>query len=372
MAKRQIPFIDLKEEFAEIAPAVRKAVEAVLEAQNFVLGAPCESLERAVAEKLQTGFAVGVASGLDALLLSLKAAGIQAGDEVITTPFTFFATANAIVKAGATPVFCDIDPVTFNLDPEEIEPAVTPRTRAVLPVHLYGQCADMASIQQAASAHHLLVIEDAAQAIGARRHGTAAGAMGLAGCFSFYPTKNLGGYGDGGMIVTDDAALAEKLRMLRNCGLTDQGLHEALGYNSRLDSLQAAVLLEKLAFLDRWNEKRNRLAAIYSDALEGKDIGLPATAEGNDHTYHQFAVRTRDRDGLRQHLNQAGIMTAIYYACPLHLQPCFEYLGYGPGDFPHSESAAREVLSLPIRPQLRDEDARFVADQVVRFLDGAR
>jgi len=366
--RKKIPFIHLKDEFSEIAPAVKDAIEKVLSSQQFVLGEACDAFEKAVAEKLGIRYAIGVASGVDSILLSLKAIGIGEGDEVITSPFTFFATANAIVKAGARPVFCDITPETFNLDPLRVEAAITPSTKAILPVHLYGQCAAMDAFLALGKKYNLPLIEDAAQAFGAKWNQAPAGSMGLTGCFSFYPSKNLGGYGDGGMVVTSHAGVAEKIKTLRNCGLSGPGLHGELGYNSRLDALQAAVLSVKLSRIDQWNNDRNRIASVYLNALGNTGIRLPVTAAGNYHVYHQFTIRHAKRNALRQYLQEAGIGWGVYYPIPLHLQPCFEFLKHSRGDFPEAEAASDEVLSLPIRPQLREEDVHFIVGRIKEFL----
>ena len=318
------------------------------------------------------GFAVSCASGTDALLLSLRTLDLQPGDEVVTTPFTFFATAGAIHNAGGKPVFVDIDPTTFNIDPARIEAAITDRTRAIVAVHLFGQMADMEALQAIAEAHGLPIVEDAAQAIGARRRmGGAwrhAGTLGVTGCFSFFPSKNLGGWGDGGMIVTDDQGRAQRLQKLRAHGGAKQYHHEEIGTNSRLDTIQAVVLHRKLAHLDAWNEARRAKAARYVEALaDVSGIGCPATDEANEHIFHQFTLRAERRDELKEHLATRGVGSAVYYPRPLHLQPCFAHLGYREGAFPQAEQACQEVLSLPVYPELDDAQVDAVVEGVKEF-----
>jgi dTDP-4-amino-4,6-dideoxygalactose transaminase len=349
--------LDLRAQFAAIRDQVMPALLAVIERQQFIMGPEVEELERAIATLSSTRHAIACASGTDALLLSLKALDLRPGDEVVTSPFTFFATAGAIWNAGGRPVFADIEPETFNLDVAAVEAAIGPRTRAIVPVHLFGQMARMEELLRVAAGRGLVVIEDAAQAIGARRkidgRWRMAGELGWAGAFSFFPSKNLGAWGDGGMIVTQDDALAERLRRLRTHGGRKHYHHEEVGTNSRLDTLQAAVLLAKLPHLGRWSEARRRVAARYHEGLEGVgDLVLPKVDESNEHIFHQYTVRTQRRDALLEHLRRRGIGCAVYYPTPLHLQPCFAGLGYREGQFPEAERAAREVLSLPIYPEL--------------------
>lgn len=367
-----VPLLDLRAQFTAIREEVMPALLAVVERQQFILGPEVERLEAAIAELSATRHAIACASGTDALLLSLQTLGLKPGDEVITTPFTFFATAGAICNAGGRPVFVDIEPATFNLDAGAVEAAVTPRTRATLPVHLYGQLACMERLVPLAERHGLCIIEDAAQAIGARRkmHGRwrMAGETGWTGAFSFFPSKNLGAWGDGGMIVTQDAALARRLRRLRAHGGVKQYHHEEVGTNSRLDTLQAAVLLAKLPHLAQWSAARRRHAARYTEALQGMgDLVPPAVDPANEHIFHQYTIRTGRRDALREHLAKRGIGCAVYYPIPLHLQPCFRELGYQDGQLPEAERAAREVLSLPAYPELTEEAQDCVIGAIREF-----
>jgi dTDP-4-amino-4,6-dideoxygalactose transaminase len=352
-----VPLLDLHAQFTALREDVMEALDAVIERQQFIMGEEVGRLEQAIAQLSHAGFGVACASGTDALLLSLKALDFHAGDEVITSPFTFFATAGAIWNAGGTPVFVDIDPETFNLDVDAVAAAVTPRTRAIVPVHLFGQMAPMEALLPLAQRHGLAIIEDAAQAIGARRRVDGewrlAGELGTTGAFSFFPSKNLGAWGDGGMIVTQDAALAERLRRLRTHGGAKQYHHDEVGINSRLDTLQAAVLLAKLPRLAEWSAARRAHAARFNEALaDVPGIQPPVTDPANEHIFHQYTVRAERRDALRQHLSGKGIGSAVYYPTPLHLQPCFSALGYRAGQLPRSECAAREVLSLPVYPEL--------------------
>jgi dTDP-4-amino-4,6-dideoxygalactose transaminase len=357
-----IPLLDLKAQYASIREEVRDALNRVMDSQHFILGPEVESLEREVAEYCQCRHAVGVSSGTDALLVVLMALGVRPGDEVITSAYSFLATAGTIVRLGATPVFVDIDRETFNIDPLGIEKKITSRTRAIMPVHLFGQMADMVEILQIASRHQVPVIEDAAQAIGAEVAGRRAGASGLAGCLSFYPTKNLGGAGDGGMVTTNDAALAERLKMLRDHGFKNRYYSELLGGNFRLDALQAAVLRVKLRHLDRWTAGRQRNAAEYRKCMPA-GVGLPAEKPGR-HVYNQFVIRHPQRDALMKHLKGQGIGCEVYYPLPLHLQKCFGSLGHRDGDFPASEQASRESLALPIYPELTPQMIRRIAETI--------
>ncbi len=367
----QVPLLDLKAQFQSIKTDVMAALESVCDEQAFILGARVTELERALARYVGTPYAVGCASGSDALLLSLMALGVGPGDEVITVPFTFFATAGSISRLGAKPVFIDIKADTFNMDPAVIERAVTPRTKAVMPVHLFGQCAEMETISAIAQRRKLAVIEDACQAIGAARRGVKAGAFGETGCFSFFPSKNLGGFGDGGLLTTRDAKLADALAMLRVHGSRVRYVHEQVGINSRLDGLQAAVLMVKLAHLDRWAEGRRRNAAryerLFAEAKLLDRVTLPKTDPGNFHVYNQFTVRAPRRDELRAYLKEKNIGTEIYYPIPMHLQDCYRDLGHKKGDFPASERAAEEVLSLPIYAELTDEQLVYVVEQIKAF-----
>ena len=365
-----VPLLDLRAQHARIREKIIPAMMRIVEDQTFILGPPVESFEREVAALSQTKHAIGCANGSDALLLALRALGIGAGDEVITTPFTFFATAGMTHNAGAKPVFADIDADTFSMSPAAAAAAVTSRTRAVIPVDLFGQ---MSPVERYRSAMpNLPLIEDAAQSIGARRsfdgEWRMAGEMATIGTFSFFPSKNLGGYGDGGMIVTQDDQLAMRLRRLRTHGAIKTYVHEVVGMNSRLDTLQAAVLSAKLEFLSEWSEARRRHAAYYDAAFRDvAEIRTPAIDEANESIYNQYTIRTDRRDALQAHLKAREIGTAIYYPIPLHLQQCFAYLGYKPGAFPESERAAKEVLSLPVYPELSQPQQDEVIDAVRSF-----
>jgi len=365
------PFLDLRAQFEEIRAEVMSAVEKVFDTQQFILGPDVQQLESGVAEMLGCGYAIGCASGSDALLLALMALGIGEGDEVITTPFTFVATAGSIARLGARPVFVDIEPGTYNLNPGKIEAAITSRTKAIIPVHLFGLVADMEEITAVARSHGLAVIEDAAQAMGAgRRHGLA-GSLGDMGCFSFFPSKNLGGAGDGGMVTTNNLELANRLKMLRAHGSDAKYHYRILGLNSRLDTLQAAVLRVKLRHLHAWTAARRQHASryrlLFAQAGLEESVQLPVEPPQSFHVYNQFVIRAHGRDPLREHLLRAGIPTEIYYPLPLHLQPAFAALGFKPGDLAHSESASREVLALPIFPELTEVQQQIVVTAISEF-----
>lgn len=366
-----VPLLDLKAQYRTIKPEIMAAIEAVCDEQGFILGPRVVELEQALAKYVGASHAIGCASGSDALLLSMMAVDVGHGHEVITVPFTFFATAGSISECGARPVFVDVQPGTFNMDPAKIEAKITPRTKAIMPVHLFGQCADMEAINEIATRKKVRVIEDAAQAIGAARNGKKAGALGDTGCFSFFPTKNLGGFGDGGMITTRTAQLSEKLMMLRVHGSKTRYVHELPGINSRLDALQAAILKVKLNHLDRWTEGRQKNAKryeqLFADAKLSERITLPKTDKGNVHAYNQFTVRVQRRDDLRTYLKEKGIGSEIYYPIPLHLQSCYRELGYKKGDFPISERAAEEVMSLPIYAELTDDQLAYVVATIKEF-----
>jgi dTDP-4-amino-4,6-dideoxygalactose transaminase len=362
-----VPLLDLKAQYRAIKPEIDAAIADVMESQHFILGPKVEQLEKAVAAYSKCAHAIGVSSGSDALLACLMAEDIAAGDEVITTPYSFFATAGAVSRLGATPVFVDIDPATYNLDVSQISSKVTSKTRAIIPVDLYGQLADMDPVMAIAKKHDLVVIEDAAQAIGAEYKGRRAGSIGHYGCFSFFPSKNLGGAGDGGMIVSNDAQRAEKVRCLRGHGAKPKYYHKLVGGNFRLDALQAAVVSAKLPHLDDWTAARQRNAKKYDQMFAGLPIGLPAVVT-NRHIFNQYVIRVTNRDDLQAYLKQKGVGTEVYYPVPLHLQECFAYLGYKQGAFPESERAAKETLALPIHPELTDAQARFVVDCVCEFL----
>ena len=369
----RVPLLDLGQQHAALRDELRTAAGRVLDSQQFVLGEEVRRLEAEVAAYSGARHAVGCASGTDALLLALMALDIGAGDEVVTTPFSFFATAGAIWRAGARPRFADIDPRTYNLDPARIEAAITERTKAIMPVHLYGQMAGMDAVGEIAARRGLAVIEDAAQAIGAELGGRRAGSLGRVGCFSFYPTKNLGGAGDGGMLSTQDDGLAARLRRLRVHGGETEYLHREVGLNSRLDELQAAVLRVKLPHLDAWSDARRARADTYTRLFAAARLPFPLetphVGEGARHIFHQYVVRVPApvRDQLMEHLRRHGVGTKVYYPLPLHLQECFRALGYAEGDLPESERAARETLALPVYPELTAEQQQYVVETITSF-----
>ena len=362
-----IPFLDLKAQYASIKPEVDAAIQAVLDSCGYILGPEVAKLEEEFAAYSGAKFGIGVNSGTSALHLSLLAAGIGPGDEVITVPFTFVATVAAIEYSGARPVFVDIDPDTFNMDPALIEAAITPRTRAIIPVHLHGLMAEMDPILEIARRHNLIVIEDACQAHGAEYKGKRAGSLGDLAAFSFYPGKNLGAYGEGGMVVTSDAELAKKVRMLRDWGAEKKYHHVLKGYNYRLEGIQGAVLRVKLRHLEAWTEGRRRAAAHYDRLLAGTGVVVPRPKPYQRHVYHVYAIRTRQRQAWQEALNAEGIQTGIHYPFPVHLLPAYADLGYKAGAFPHAEQAAAEVLSLPMFPELTVEQCEAVA-RVIRRL----
>ena len=368
-------FLDLKPQFQAIRADVMNAVARVLESQKFILGEEVRLFEEEIAQAMHAGHAVACASGSDALLLALMAAGIQEGDEVITTPFTFVATASAVARLGARPVFVDIEPETFNIDPQKIEAALTPRTRAIIPVHLFGLPADLDRILCLADAHRLTVVEDAAQAILADYKGQLVGTTGTFGCFSFFPSKNLGCAGDGGMVTTQNPASADRLRMLRAHGSRKKYQHEILGMNSRLDALQAAILRIKLRHLNAWTVSRREVAGRYFELFRARGLStwivLPSSPSGSGHVFNQFTLRCAQRDRLREFLRASGIPTEIYYPAPLHCQPVFSYLGYRKGDFPEAERASLEVLSLPIYPELEESQQRAVVAAIAQFYESS-
>ena len=368
-----VPALDLKAQYQSIREEIDLVVRAVVESQYFILGPEVAGLEAEVADYCGVAHGIGCSSGSDALLLPLMALDIGPGDEVITTPYTFFATAGAIWRTGARPVFVDIDPLTYNIDPALLEMAITPRSRVVIPVHLYGQAAEMDAINEIAANYGLTVLEDAAQAIGAAYHGRRAGGLGHVSAFSFYPSKNLGGFGDGGMVTTNDPDLARKLGRLRVHGMEPKYYHHEVGYNARLDALQAAVLRVKLRHLDDWTEARRQAAARYQSLFQEEDLAgvvLPTEQPDHFHVYNQYVIRVpaSARDALRAHMTTRRIGTEIYYPIPLHLQTCFASLGHKPGDFPHSETAARETLALPMYPELSETAQQYVVGTIVRFL----
>lgn len=376
-----VPLLDLKAQYATLRDAMMPALEAVMESQYFINGPAVKELESAVAEYCGVGQAVGVSSGTDALIAALMSLGIGADKpacrtggtcdgpvEVITTPYTFFATVGSIWRVGARPVFVDIDPQTYNIDPSRIAAAVTERTAAIMPVHLFGQCAAMDPILDVARQHDLAVIEDAAQAIGATYKDRKAGAMGTCGCFSFFPSKNLGGLGDGGMVVTDDADLAETLRQARNHGSEPKYYHQWVGGNFRLDTLQAAGLLVKLPHLEDWHAGRRANAARYDELLaDVAEVATPEIASDNRTIYNQYVIRAARRDELWTHLKESGIGCEVYYPVAMHCQQCFAELGHAPEDFPEAHKASQETLALPVYPELTDEQIKYVAETIKKF-----
>jgi dTDP-4-amino-4,6-dideoxygalactose transaminase len=375
----QVPLLDLKAQYSTIKDQLLSAISEVMESQHFILGPKVEECERAIAKYSNCQFAIGVTSGSDALLACLMAENIGPGDEVITTPYTFFATVGGISRLGATPVFVDIDPETYNLDVDQIAGKISGKTRAIIPVHLYGQMAAMDPIMALAEQHKLVVIEDAAQAIGSESNGRRAGSIGHYGCFSFFPSKNLGAAGDGGMIVTNDPTRAEKLRVLRSHGSKPKYYHKVVGGNFRLDALQAVIVSAKLPHLDSWTAGRQRNAATYDRLFS--EAGLTNPADGSPkvvlpkvvedrHIFNQYVIRVPRRDALQAFLKNQGVGTEIYYPVPMHIQECFAYLGYKAGDFPNSEAAASETLALPIYAELAEEQLHYVVECIQQFLSG--
>jgi len=364
-----IPLVDLKAQYQSIKGNLDSAVLDVMQRTAFVLGQEVRELEEAFASYCETSYAVGVNSGFSALELILRSYDIGPGDEVITTPNTFIATALPISNCGARPVFVDIESDSFNMDPAQLEAVITPSTRAIMPVHLYGQPADMDPIMEIASQHNLLVIEDACQAHGARYKGRRVGSLGHAAAFSFYPGKNLGAYGDGGMVVTNDEKVAEKIRIFRHVGQSGKNVHSVKGFNNRLDNLQAAIVLTKLPHLDGWNEDRRRAATYYNSFLGDLPLQLPVVMDYAEHVYHLFVIRVQRRDELDTYLNNASIDTGIHYPTPIHLQPAYQELGHQRGDFPISEAFADEILSLPMYPELSLEDITEIARVIKEFAD---
>jgi dTDP-4-amino-4,6-dideoxygalactose transaminase len=370
-AKPSLTFFDLQAQFTTIRREILQAVESVLESQQFILGQQVELFEKEAAAYVESHSAVGCASGTDALYLALCAQGLRVNDEVITTPFTFVATAGSIARTGAKPVFVDIDPDTYNISPDLIEPAVTEKTRAILPVHLFGLSAALHPILQVARKHSLAVIEDAAQAIGATYYGQKVGSIGDFGCFSFFPSKNLGCAGDGGMVTAQERDMADRLTLLRAHGTRQKYHSEIIGMNSRLDALQAAILRVKLRYLDTWTKARQEHAALYKELFGHFNLSgivkLPEAPASCGHVYNQYVIRCENRDGLRKYLHEQGVPTAIYYPEPLHLQPAFEYLGYSKGSMPQAEKACAETLALPIYPELPQEDQERVVRTIADF-----
>lgn len=372
-----VPGFDLKRQNRILKKKLLDTFSYLLDSGSFILGPNVERLEKRVAKLCNVRHGVGVSNGSDALFLALAACNVGPGDEVITTPFTFFATAGAIVRAGAKPVFVDIDSDTLNINPDLVEEKITSRTKAVVPVHLFGCMADMDKILLLGQKYGLAVIEDAAQAMGSRYKGRMAGSLGTAGCFSFFPTKNLGAFGDGGMVCTDHDEVAEKIRLLRVHGASRKYHHDIVGYNHRLDEIQAAFLNVKLDYLDEWVERRRKIADLYKRLLQehavrlGIPLKLPAEPGYAYHAYHQFTIRTKWRDDLLAHLHDKGIGATVYYPVPLHLQQAFAGLGYRKGEFPVAEAAAKEVLSLPMYPELTEEEISWVVQSVLDFFDAS-
>jgi len=362
-----IPFVDLQTQYRSIRDDIRAAIDGVLDGGAYVLGPEVAAFEREFAAYVGASFAVGVNSGTSALHLALLAAGVGPGDEVVTVPFTFVATVAAIRYAGARPVYVDIDPRSFTMDVTRVESVLTARTKAVIPVHLYGQPVDMDPLMALARRRHLAVIEDAAQAHGARYNGRPVGSLGNFGCFSFYPGKNLGAYGEGGMVVTSKPDAAERLRLLRDWGAREKYHHDLLGYNYRMEGLQGAILRVKLRHLDEWNARRRAAAGLYAQRLKSQPYGLPQTMPYAEPVFHIYAIRTNQRDKLRQFLQAQDIHTGIHYPVPVHLQPGYADPAYPAGSFPHAEAAAREVLSLPLYPEITSGHIDTVADALARF-----
>ena len=372
--RMKVPLLDIKEQNDALRPEIEAALGRVLDSNGFILGGEVAELECELAGYCGTKYAIGCASGSDAILLALMALDVGPGDEVITTPYSFFATVSAITRLGAIAVFVDIDPVTYNLDVSQVEAKITDRTKAIEPVHLYGQCADMTALREISDRHNIAIVEDAAQAIGAEENGIRAGAIGTMGAFSFYPSKNLGGMGDGGFIATNDDVLAKKLLALRVHGSDVKYYHKYVGLNSRLDGFQGAVLRVKLPHLDKWADMRRANAAryreLFTDAGLTEQIGLPFERSIAKHIYNQYVIRIPGRrDELRHYLTEKGIGTDIYYPVPLHLQECFAYLGYSAGDLPEAEKAALETLALPIYPELKPDQQAYVVDSIREFFE---
>jgi len=363
----QVPMLDLKAQYATYKSEVARAINEVCESQSFALGPAVAGFEEEIAAYCGSKYAIGVSSGSDALLVSLMALEIKPGDEVITTPFTFFATAGSIARLGAKPVFVDVDPHSYNIDVSLIEEKITENTRAIIPVHLFGQVAQMKPIMLIAQRHRLAIVEDAAQAMGASQDGVRCGRFGDCGCFSFYPSKNLGGFGDGGLVITNRASLAEKIKILRNHGQNLTYLYEAIGGNFRLDGIQGAVLSVKLKYLDEWNEKRRQHARLYDGIFADSPVRAPKIDPNNLSIYHQYTVTVPERDGLQRFLAENKIGSAVFYPKPLHLQDCFRDLGYRQGDLPVAERLCGEVLSLPIYPELAQGQIEYVGKTVLKF-----
>lgn len=366
---RKVPLMDLKAQYAALKPDIDAAIKRVLDAQAFILGADVETFEKNMADYCGTKYAVGVNSGTDALVLALDAMGIQQGDEVITSPFTFIATAEAIVRLGAKPVFVDVDEKTYTINPTLIEKKLTKNTKVILPVHLYGLPADMKTILEISKKHNLKVLEDSAQAIGSEVEGKRTGSIGDAGAFSFYPGKNLGGFGDGGMLTTNNENIYSRVKLLRNHGTLKKYHHKSIGYNSRLDNLQAAILNVKLARLDKWIESRIKNAHFFTDELKKYPLSTPHVPEGYKHSFHLYVVRSERTGDIMAYLNKNGVESRVYYPVPLHLQECFSSLGYKTGDLPVAEKLSEETFTLPVYPELAEEDKGYIIEVIKRFFE---
>ncbi len=365
----KVPMINLRAQYQQIKEEIQRAIDEVLETQQFRGGDIVKKFEEEIKTFLNCSYAIGVGSGTDALFIALKALGLQPGDEVITTPFSFIATASSIVLAGGVPVFADIEPETYHISPKEVERKITERTKIILPVHLYGQCADMPSFVSLAERHSLHILEDSAQAIGAHLHEKYAGNWGDAGAFSFYPTKNLGAMGEGGLITTNDEKVAEQVLLLRCHGSRKTYEHEIIGYNSHLHTLQASILSVKLKYLKEWNEKRRHIAQYYTEKLKEIDeIKLPVERAGSYAVYHQYVIRIPERDRAKQFLQERGISTAIFYPIPIHKQPCFRQFPSSQEVYPEAEKASQEVLALPIYPEMTTEEINYVVEGIKSFL----
>ncbi|WP_027408542.1 DegT/DnrJ/EryC1/StrS family aminotransferase [Anoxybacteroides tepidamans] len=368
----KVPLIDLRAQYLSLKEEILDAIRAVMDSGIYVSGSEVERFEQEIAAFAEATYAISTANGTDSLILALEACGVGPGDEVITSPYTFFATAEAIARVGATPVFADIDDKTYNLSPEQTEAKISPKTKAIIPVHIFGQPADMDAFLDIAQRHHLYIIEDACQALGATYKGRRVGSIGHIGCVSFFPTKNLGGYGDGGLVLTNDENLAKKVRLLANHGSTRKYYHEAIGYNSRLDELQAAILRIKLQKLDEWNKLRKERADFYSDQLSALGVGVPHTTSDSSHVYHMYMIEIKERDELSAYLNSVGVATGHYYPCPLHLQNVFAGLGYKQGDLPVAEAASERTLALPMFPELTAEQQRYIISHIKKFMENKK
>ncbi len=366
--KYKIPLVNLKLQYKSIKKDIDETINGVIKNTNFIMGEEVKIFEEAFSRFIGAKYTIGVASGTDALFLSLLALGVNSGDEVVTTPHSFVATASAISMCGATPVFVDIDPKTYNIDPEKIENKITKKTKGIIPVHIYGQPADMDPIIEIAKKHKLFILEDAAQAHGALYKGRCVGTIGDAAVFSFYPGKNLGAYGDAGAVITNNESITQTLRLLRNHGRKEKYTHDILGYSSRMDTLQAAVLLVKLKYLKKWNERRREVAQLYNNLLKDLPVVTPFEPEGVKSVYHLYAIQVEDRDSVYDEMRKKGIEVGIHYPIPLHLQPVFKSLGHKEGDFPHAEELARHTLSLPIFPEITNSDIQEVASSLKKNL----